>query len=90
MLACALAGVAPALAGTPANTSVDPAQPPHDTRRPLHTSDGEPGSIALPLPTGMRSATRSDGASWRVAPGVHYTRWDQVDARGPIRRTCSP
>ncbi len=97
MLACALAGVAPALAGTPipntaattpakAGGGADPgAQPHRDTRRPLHTSDGEPGSIALPLPTGMRSATRSDGVSWRVAPGVSYTRWDQVDARGPIR-----
>ena len=84
MLACALAGVAPAL--TPATSVADPgAQPHHDSRRPLHSSDGEPGSMALPLPTGMRSATRSDRTSWRVAPGVSYTRWDQVDARGPIR-----
>lgn len=90
MLTCALAAVAPALTGTssPAATGAGTAldgQRHEDVRRPLHTSDGERGPIALPLPATLRSAPRIDPVSWQVAPGVSYTQWDQVDARGPIR-----
>jgi hypothetical protein len=54
--------------------------------RPQHTSDGEAGPIVAPIPTVLRApATTSNRVSWRVTPGMTYTRWDQSDARGPIR-----
>lgn len=52
--------------------------------RPQHTSGGEPGAVAAPLPAARREPTETSRVSWRVAPGVKYTRWSQTDARGPI------
>jgi hypothetical protein len=88
---CALALMAPALAGS---LGQHPGQSSDATSRtvdgrghhPQHTSDGEPGPIALQLPEALRTTTSSsDRVTWQVAPGVTYTRWDQRNARGPIR-----
>ncbi|WP_193611338.1 phosphodiester glycosidase family protein [Nocardioides lijunqiniae] len=51
------------------------------------TSDGVRGEIARPIPRRLRGLARATApsAEWRVAPGIRYHRWDQVDARGPIR-----
>lgn len=79
LVACTLAGVAPALAG-------DPARHPRDLH-PVTSSGGEPGTIAQPVPPYLRRATTrtSQEVSWKVVPGVVYTRWTQTDVRGPIR-----
>ncbi len=50
------------------------------------TSDRVPGEIARPLTPAQRAQRRvvaSEG--WTVAPGVEFSRWDEVDARGPVR-----
>ncbi|WP_134741317.1 phosphodiester glycosidase family protein [Nocardioides sp. 503] len=56
-------------------------------RRVPQTSDGVRGEIGRPIPGYLRGVARSTApaAEWRVAPGIRYHRWDQVDARGPIR-----
>ena len=84
LVACALAAGAPALAG-------DPAHPGHDRTpdvprklHPTHTSGGGPGEIAAPRTSAYPRTTTDGRVSWRVAPGVKYTRWKQTDARGPI------
>lgn len=77
----ALAGVAP----TPRQPAEHRAQP-GSGHRSQQTSDGEPGLVAPWIPPALRTApTTSNRVSWRVAPGVTYTKWDQTDARGPIR-----
>ena len=100
LVACALAGTAPALAGAPtpspqtpsSRTSGSPEQEPRVSQEvnarqhdPVHSSDGEPGEVAAPYPSFMREATTSQIIRRQVAPGVQFTRWDQRDARGPIR-----
>jgi hypothetical protein len=94
LVACALAGTAPALAGDPGHdTSLDSSSGQTGTHSPAgprklhpkHTSGGEPGIIAAPLPAGRRTATETTRTTWQVAPGVTFTRWSQTDARGPIR-----
>jgi hypothetical protein len=83
LVACALAAGAPALAG-------DPARPGHqgpDIPRKLHPKDssgGYPEATAAPRTSTYPRTTTDDRVSWRVAPGVKYTRWTQTDARGPI------
>ena len=55
------------------------------TRRP-QTSDGVVGETAAVLPPFLRGVRQtSRPTSWRVAPGVGVTRWDERDARGPVR-----
>ena len=84
LVACALTAAAPALAGSPVHP--DPRRP--DVPRqlhPEHTSGGEPGTIAAPRTSAHPRTTTRTRASWRVSPGVRYTRWAQTDARGPIR-----
>ena len=90
LVACVLAGSAPALAGIPSHRSDQ--QAPRVSQEvnarhhhPVHSSDGEPGEIAAPYPTFMRQTTTSRTIRRQVAPGVTFTRWDQRDARGPIR-----
>jgi hypothetical protein len=74
VLAGALALPAPALAQ---------AAEPNRTR---HSSDGVVGPIAPTIPANARIAVqRTTTAAYDVAPGVAYTSWDEVDARGPIR-----
>lgn len=93
VLTCALAVGGPALAGDTRPRPTDPSASPQVSQRvnaqqhrPQHTSDGEPGPIAVPLPSVMRGmAGRSSQTRWDVAPGVTYTRWDELNARGPIR-----
>jgi hypothetical protein len=89
LVACVLAGTAPALAGDPgADTASAPGPHQHTgprTLHPKHTSGGEPGAIAAPLPLGRRTTTETTRSTWQVAPGVTFTRWSQTDARGPIR-----
>jgi Phosphodiester glycosidase len=80
LVACALAAGAPALAGDPAHPDRTPDVP--RTLHPEHTSGGESGRIAAPRTSAY--ARTDDRVSWRVAPGVRYTRWTQTDARGPI------
>jgi len=54
------------------------------TLHPKHTSGGEFGAIAAPRTSAAFRTTTTGRVSWRVAPGVKYTRWTQTDARGPI------
>ena len=54
--------------------------------QPRQTSDGLPGEIAEPLPPGVSPRPRvSRQRSWRIAPGVTYRRFDEVDPRGRYR-----
>ena len=93
LVACALVGAAPALAGDPGGHDEHPTaradgegdRPDrHRTLHPRHTSGGEDGPIAPPLRPYRRAPTLTDRATWRVAPGVRFTRWHETDARGPI------
>ncbi|MBZ5737619.1 phosphodiester glycosidase family protein [Nocardioides mangrovi] len=86
LVACTLVGVAPALAGDPTSGPTARSDQ-HRNLNPQQTSDHERGDVAAPLPSFLRRATTSSSApvTWRVAPGVHYTKWSQTDARGPIR-----
>ena len=84
LVACALAAGAPALAGNPAHPAHDRAPDGPRKLHPKHTSGGEPGAIAAPRTSASYRTTTGDRVSWRVAPGVKYTRWTQTDARGPI------
>lgn len=85
MAACTLAGVGPALAGDPpaGRERVE-----RSARRDLHpevSSGGETGAVAARLPSYLRGVSTSSGeVSWKIAPGITYTRWTQTDARGPI------
>ena len=99
VVACVLAGTTPALAGGSDPRGSDPrgsdrhrpaatvdGHQPTSQWRPLHSSDGEPGPIAAPIPTFLRPTySRSSPLRWQVVPGVRYAQWDQRDARGPIR-----
>ena len=85
LVACALAGTAPALAGDPAHDTGTHQPTGPRKLHPKHTSGGEPGTIAAPLPAGRRTTTETSRAIWQVAPGVTFTRWSQTDARGPIK-----
>jgi len=90
LLACALAGTAPALAGAPQPASAGDrgaaGQRLAERHHPQHTSDNEPGVIAAPIPEFWRgTSVRNHILRRSVAPGVTFTRWDQRDARGPIR-----
>ena len=55
--------------------------------QPPQTSDGLAGEIAAEVPPYARAARpRIDNRrSWRMAPGVQFTRWDQTDYRGQVR-----
>jgi hypothetical protein len=86
LVACVLVGTAPgpsdaALAGGPGRHAESGPRKLH----PKHTSGGEPGTIAAPLPAGRRTTTEGTRTTWQVSPGVTFTRWSQTDARGPIR-----
>lgn len=55
-------------------------------QRLLHSSDGVRGPIAPTIPPYLRARVqRTTPSTYAVAPGVTYSSWDQVDARGPIR-----
>lgn len=85
MVACALAGAAPALAGDPPDAP-GPAAVPAAARTvtPEHSSDGEQGPLAAPFPAYRLRPVVTQRAVRRVAPGVTFTRWSQTDARGPV------
>lgn len=104
VLACALAGAAPALAGAPPHQAQPQNHPRAQERaragqpdrvsqavnahqhRPWISSDGDPGQVAPSYPSFLRADTTTSRIIRRqVAPGVQFTRWDQRDARGPIR-----
>ena len=52
----------------------------------VHSSDGVVGPIAEPVPAARLQRVRvSNQTSYRVVPGLRYSRWDQRDARGTIR-----
>jgi hypothetical protein len=83
LLGCSLlAAPSPSVGG-----GADDATRPSARPRLPQTSDGVKGAIARPMPGYLRGVARATAppASWRVAPGIGYSRWDQVDARGPIR-----
>ncbi|CAI9415818.1 phosphodiester glycosidase family protein [Nocardioides sp. T2.26MG-1] len=93
LAACLLAATGPALAGDPGSDA--PAAREHGgeghrpdvprTLHPQHSSGGEEGELATPLPPyARRTTTQTSRVSWQVAPGVSFTRWSQTDARGPI------
>lgn len=92
LVACLLAATGPALAGDPGTSTPTSSRGGNGHRpdvprvlHPQHTSGGEPGTIARPLPpTARRAPTQTSRVSWQVAPGVKFTRWSQTDARGPI------
>ena len=87
LVACALAAGAPALAGSDLGSHPDHHRAPDVPRKlhPKHSSGGEPGVLApARTSTSPRRTTTDDKVSWRVAPGVTFTRWTQTDARGPI------
>jgi hypothetical protein len=90
LVACTVAGAAPALAGDAATHQALPGRVAADDGHgrdlnPQHTSGDEPGQIAMPVPSYLRGAVTSTPlATWKVAPGVHYTRWSQTNVRGPI------
>lgn len=83
LVACALAAGAPALAGNPSHPAHDRTPDVPRKLHPKNSSGGEQGTPVAPRTSAYRQAT-SDKVSWRVAPGVRYTRWTQTDARGPI------
>lgn len=63
--------------------SGDGGRPPEPT---IHSSDGQPGPIAEPMPAARLSrVVVSNERHYRVAPGLKYRQWDQRDARGRIR-----
>jgi hypothetical protein len=79
LLTCALVTGAPATAVS---------FPDGDGRRdldPRDTSGNEPGWIAAPLTARAGTPWRAITRDLKLAPGLRYTRWTQVDARGPIR-----
>ena len=80
---CALLAGAPALAGDPATPAPTPDRPPR-VLDPRHSSGEQPGRVVAPLPFAGRART-TVRVSWRVAPGVTYTRWSRTDGRGPMR-----
>jgi hypothetical protein len=81
LLGCSLlAAPSPSVGGG----RVDPTGP--AASRAPQTSDGVRGEIAAPLPAYLRGVAREAApVGWQVAPGISYRRWDQVDARGPVR-----
>jgi hypothetical protein len=102
LVTCALAGTGAALAGPATPRSDDSIALQQSSRQhaprvsqevnarqhhPKHSSDGEPGEVAVPYPSFLRRGTTTTRRIVRrqVAPGVQFTRWDQRDARGPIR-----
>ncbi len=95
LAACLLAATGPALAGDPGGDPPTSTAARGDgqghrpqvprTLHPQHTSGGEDGADAAPVPPAARRApTQTSRVSWQVAPGVRFTRWSQTDARGPI------
>lgn len=97
-MACALIGTAPpglaaveALAGAPNRPAPNQPVPDQQARdrdadHPGQTSDGVPGEIAAQIPgLFQRPPVRTNQIKWPVAPGLTMTRWDEHDARGPIR-----
>jgi hypothetical protein len=51
----------------------------------VHSSDGSPGTVAVPVPPALRGATSvTELESYRVVPGLHYRHWMQTDARGTV------
>lgn len=90
LLACVLAGTAPALAGPgTADRSGDdrPTNPAnHVDEHALQSSDGDPGVPAPQVPFYRRGYTeRRTTIKKQVSPGVTYTQFDIDDARGPNR-----
>lgn len=92
LTACGLLAAAPALAGPDGDGPDEPRQgqgnKPDVPREldPQHTSGGEAGWVATDVPpTARRTTTETSRASWKVSPGVTFTRWSQTDARGPVR-----
>lgn len=96
--ACALVGTGPALAAGPSlpGERHEPGKGdrqgtvrdhgPTSQWRPMHSSDNVRGPLATAIPSFLRpTLERSTPVRWQVAPGVRYARWDQRDARGPIR-----
>jgi hypothetical protein len=86
LVACTLAGVAPALAGDPGGGTPASRSPEKRDLHPQQTSSHEPGDKVVPLPDLLRRSTSAvNPVSWQVAPGVRYTKWSQTDVRGPIQ-----
>jgi hypothetical protein len=57
-----------------------------DSRPPGQTSEGVTGPAAEKLPPGVYAKPRvAKSRSWRMAPGVKFRRWDEIDRRGRIR-----
>lgn len=73
--------LAATLAGAPDHQAFD-----RDAHHPGQTSDGRQGEIAAQIPElFQRPPVRRAMTKWPVAPGVTMTRWDESDARGPVR-----
>lgn len=85
LLACLLAGSAPAAIGSTGSPS-DPVADNDRDPRGQQTSDGVKGEIARQLPRWFRGPTEVGIRNqWQVAPGVKATIWDEQSARGPVR-----
>ena len=70
----------------PPATVVQAAAHPDRSRPPGQTSEGITGPSAAQIPPNQQGRTViSRVRSWQVAPGVHYRRWSQSNARGKIR-----
>jgi len=87
LVACCLLAGAPALAGNVGAPPQAPGERDGGQRElnPEHSSGGEQGPLAAPLPPWSRAPTQTDWTSWGIAPGVKYTRWGWTDSRGPVR-----
>ncbi|MBB3041413.1 phosphodiester glycosidase family protein [Nocardioides soli] len=94
LTACALIAASPAL-GDPGPDRPTTAERHYAVQRdhsqgrslhPRHTSGNEPGWIAPDLSPAQRRAParKTEATSYTVVPGVMYSTWTQVDARGPI------
>ncbi|MFC6287625.1 phosphodiester glycosidase family protein [Nocardioides sp. GCM10027113] len=73
--------------GAAASGLVLAAQQDDPSRPPGQTSEGIPGETAEPLEPGatLGRVRIAKERSRKLAPGVHYKRWDRIDRRGRVR-----
>jgi len=71
------------LSGTPVSGATPhPADP---SRWPVHSSDGSPGALAVPVPRARQAATSVTNVErYRVVPGLRYRHWLQTNGRGTV------
>lgn len=79
--------VAALAVGSPAAASAGVLPGVPEPGRPVHSSDGEPGTVVgQPLRSDRAAAPRTtDEVTYPVAPGLTFRQWTQTDVRGPVR-----